>query len=98
MHHNGKPLGVEGYRAMLERDYEQIPDLHFTVALLVVGQNHIAPRLLFEVTPRADFLNLPVNGQKVIFHEHAFYTWRDSRIENVWSVIDKSAIERQLRL
>lgn len=96
VHHNGRLLGVEGYRAMLERDYQLIPDLHFTIQLLVTGQQHIACRLFFSVSPCGDFLGLPVNGRRIHFCEHAFYTWRDNRIENVWSVIDKSAIENQL--
>lgn len=97
VHHNGRYLGLEGYQAMLEQDYEQIPDLHFNIALLVAGQNDVACRLLFNVTPRAEFLELPVNGRKITFCEHAFYTYRSGLIGNVWSVIDKAAIERQLR-
>ena len=36
VHHNGRRLGLDGYRAMLEADYEQIPDLHFNIELLAV--------------------------------------------------------------
>ena len=32
--HNGKPLGLAGYRAMLEKDVEDIPDLEFSVAMV----------------------------------------------------------------
>lgn len=28
--HNGRPLGLPGYRAMLENDYRQIPDCGLT--------------------------------------------------------------------
>jgi predicted ester cyclase len=38
-----------------------------------------------------------VNGRKVSFSENVFYEFRDERIWNVWSVIDKAAIESQLR-
>jgi predicted ester cyclase len=43
------------------------------------------------------FLGLPVNGRKVSFAENVFYRFRENRIEEVWSVIDKAAIETQLR-
>ena len=33
--HNARPLGLPGYRAMLERDFREIPDLHFNIELLV---------------------------------------------------------------
>jgi predicted ester cyclase len=37
-----------------------------------------------------------VNGKKVRFTENVFYQWRDGKIEQVWSVIDKAAVEAQL--
>jgi predicted ester cyclase len=95
--HNGRPLGLNGYRAMLEDDFRQIPDLNFHVELLVADPPHIASRLRFDVTPTGEFLCLPVNGRKVCFAENVFYEFRDQRIREVWSVIDKAAIEAQLR-
>ncbi|MCC4290925.1 MAG: ester cyclase [Halomonas meridiana] len=38
-------LGLEGYRAMLEANYEQIPDLHFNIELLAIDSPHVACRL-----------------------------------------------------
>jgi predicted ester cyclase len=82
---------------MLEDDFRQIPDLNFRIELLVADPPHIASRLHFDVTPTGDFLGLPVNGRKVCFAENVFYGFRDLRIREVWSVIDKAAIEAQLR-
>lgn len=94
--HNGRTLGLEGYRDMLENDFQQIPDLRFDIRFLLADPSHIAARLWFEVTPKALFLGLPVNGRKVCFAENVFYEYRDSRIHEVCSVIDKAAIEAQL--
>jgi predicted ester cyclase len=94
---NGQRLRVEGYRAMLEKDYEQIPDLRFEIELLVVQPPRIACRLRFDVTPKGSFLDLPVNGRKVTFWENVFYAFQDGKIRDVRSVIDKAAIEAQLR-
>ncbi len=33
--HNGKRIGLAGYRQMLENDYASVPDLHFNIELLV---------------------------------------------------------------
>ena len=49
-----------------------------------------------DVAPPADFLGLAVNGRRVQFTENVFYEFDDSRIRQVWSVIDKVAIEAQL--
>lgn len=94
--HNGRPLGLDGYRAMLENDHAQIPDLHFQIERLIADPQQVACRLRFEVTPRGEFLGLPVDGRRVTFCEHALYVFREQKIHEVWSIIDKAAIEAQL--
>ena len=94
--HNGRPFGIGGYRAMLERDFAEIPDLRFAIDLLVAEPPHVASRLAFACSPRGAFLGLPVDGRRVTFAENVFYRFRDGRIDQVWSVIDKAAIEAQL--
>ncbi|HEV8391035.1 MAG TPA: ester cyclase [Dongiaceae bacterium] len=94
--HNGQRFGLSGYRAMLERDFRDIPDLHFDIQLLVSDPPHIASRLEFDCTPKGKFLGLPVNGKRVSFTENVFYEFRSEKIWQVWSVIDKAAIEAQL--
>jgi predicted ester cyclase len=94
--HNGRPLGLAGYRAMLENDFETIPDLQFNIELLVCEPPHVASRLKFDCRPKGLFLGLPVNGRRVVFTENVFYRFRDGRVAEVWSVLDKAAIEAQL--
>ena len=94
--HNGRRVGLAGYREMLERDFIEIPDLHFNIEMLVSAPPVIASRLRFDCTPKTKFLGLEVNGRKVSFAENVFYEFRDRKIRQVWSVIDKAAIEAQL--
>ncbi len=94
--HNGRPLGLRGYRAMLEEDFRAIPDLHFHIELLVADAAHVASRLAFDCSPSGRFLGLDINGRRISFAENVFYEFRDRKIVNVWSVIDKAAIEAQL--
>lgn len=96
--HNGRALGLSGYREMLERDFADIPDLRFSVELLVVDPPYVASRLHFDCTPRAMFMNLDVDGIEVSFAENVFYAVEKGKIAHVRSVIDKSAIESQLAL
>ncbi|CAN7587366.1 ester cyclase [Paraburkholderia terricola] len=94
--YNGQRIGLSGYREMLERDFREIPDLRFEIQLLVCEPPHIASRLHFDCTPIGTFLGLPVQGRRVAFAENVFYQFRGEKIQEVWSVIDKAAIERQL--
>ncbi|HEY8916070.1 MAG TPA: ester cyclase [Chitinophaga sp.] len=41
-------------------------------------------------------MGLPVNGRNIVFTENVFYRFQDRKIKEVWSVIDKAAIEAQL--
>ena len=94
--HNDRPFGLAGYRAMLEEDFAAIPDLHFQIERLVVEAPHVAARLRFDCTPKAMLFGLPVNGKRISFCENVIYEFRQRRIAQVWSVIDKAAIEAQI--
>ncbi|APA87679.1 ester cyclase [Paraburkholderia sprentiae WSM5005] len=94
--YNGQRIGLSGYREMLERDFREIPDLRFEIQLLVCEPPRIASRLQFDCTPIDTFLGLPVEGKRVAFAENVFYELLGNKIHEVWSVIDKAAVERQL--
>jgi predicted ester cyclase len=94
--HNGRPFGLAGYRAMLERDFDDIPDLKFNIEILICDPPHVASRLRFDCRPKGLFLGLPVNGKRIAFAENVFYQFRGGKIAEVWSVIDNAAIEAQL--
>ncbi|MFK9006550.1 ester cyclase [Pseudomonas pergaminensis] len=94
--YNAEVVGLAGYRAMLERDFREIPDLVFHIQLLVADPPTVASRLNFKVTPRGEFFGLPINGRQVRFDEHVFYEVVDGKFAHVWSVIDTAAIAQKL--
>jgi len=94
--HNGRRIGLSGYRDMLEKDFDDIPDLHFNIRMLISDPPRLASRLGFECRPKGMFLGLNVDGRKISFAENVFYEFRNEKIIEVWSVIDKAAIEAQL--
>lgn len=94
--HNGNGLGLAGYRAMLEQNVRDIPDLHFAIVLLVCDAGRIACRLWFDCTPTGRFLGLAIDGRRIRFAENVFYEIRNGKIAEVWSVLDKAALETQL--
>jgi predicted ester cyclase len=81
---------------MLERDFDEIPDLFFNIRMLISDPPYIASRLGFDCMPKGAFLGLHVNGKRVSFSENVIYEFRSEKIVQVWSVIDKAAIEAQL--
>ena len=93
--HNARRLGLHGYQSMLQADYRDIPDLRFEVEFLVIDPPKLAARLAFNCTPAGEFLGLAVNGTRISFAENVFYAFEHGRIREVWSIIDKEAIEAQ---
>jgi predicted ester cyclase len=96
VYYNGQRIGLLGYREMLEKDFYEIPDLYFDIQLLISDPPYIASRLKFDCTPKGKFLGLQVDGKRLSFSENVFYEFRGEKIWQVWSVIDKAAIEAQL--
>ena len=94
--YNGQRIGIFAYREMLEDDFHKIPDLHFNIQLLISDPPYVASRLSFDCTPTGKFLGLDVNRKRVFFSENVFYQFRGEKIEQVWSIIDKAALEAQL--
>ncbi|MEI4488789.1 ester cyclase [Frigidibacter sp. MR17.14] len=57
--YNGTVIGLDGYRAMLERDVAAIPDLQFNVALLLSDPPMSQHGLPSTALPRVNCLALP---------------------------------------
>ena len=93
---NGQQINLSGYREMLESNYSDIPDLKFTPEFVLSEPPYVASRLRFDCTPTGEFLGLRINGKRISFAENVFYEFRADKIVQVWSVIDKAAIEAQL--
>jgi predicted ester cyclase len=70
--HNGRPVKLSGYRDMLVKDFEDIPDLRFNIQLLACSRPLVAARLAFKCSPKGKFLGLSVNGRMVSFAENVF--------------------------
>ena len=94
--HNSEQLGLSGYQRMLEKAFTEIPDLFFNIELLVSDPPCIASRIRFDCAPKDKFLGLDIHGRRVSFTENVFYEFRDEKIVQVWSILDKAAIEAQL--
>ncbi|RVI56993.1 ester cyclase [Sinorhizobium medicae] len=94
--HNGRLLGLSGYRSMLVKDFEDIPDLLFKIDRLACEPPLIAARLKFDCSPKGSFLGLAINGRRISFAENVFYEVTNGKIADVFSVIDKTAIEDQI--
>jgi len=95
--YNGERMTRRQDWGMIAADAAAIPDLVFAAEVVVAAGDRVACRLVFDCTPRSEFLGFTPNGRRLVFAEHVFYRFRDGRITEVASLIDRPAIERQLR-
>jgi|GEM_PF-86853 len=92
--HNGKPLGLAGYRQMFEQLHRELPNLHFDIELLIAEAPLLAARLKFDCGPPVSIPGLPESAVKVVLNENAFYKFRDGKICQIWSTVE-AVQERQ---
>jgi predicted ester cyclase len=95
--YNDEPMTRQEYENLLAEDVRAIPDLKYQIQALVIQGGQVACRLWFDCTPEREFLGLEPTGARVGFAEHVFYEFDDGRIRRVRSLIDRSAVERQLQ-
>jgi predicted ester cyclase len=95
--YNGETMTRRQYQDLIAADIAAIPDLIFDAHIIVASDDQLACRLVFDCTPQHEFLGFSPNGERLCFAEHVFYHFRDGRIAAVWSLIDRPAIEAQLR-
>ena len=95
--YNGETMTRRQYQDLIAADITAIPDLFFDAQIVVASGAQVACRLVFDCTPQHEFLGFSANGERLSFAEHVFYQFRDGRIAAVWSLIDRPAIEAQLR-
>jgi predicted ester cyclase len=95
--YNGETMTRRQYQDLIADDITAIPDLFFDAQIVVASGDQVACRLVFDCTPQHEFLGFSPNGERLSFAEHVFYQFRDGRIAAVWSLIDRPAIEAQLR-
>ena len=68
--YNGRLLGLDGYRAMLESDTHAVPDLQFIPEILLADDHVVSCRLFFQCTPKHGFLGFDPTGGRLSFPEH----------------------------
>nr|WP_221373786.1 ester cyclase [Actinoplanes polyasparticus] len=95
--YNDKPITRAEYAALIAHDLAAAPDLFYDARIIVATDTRIACRILFVTTPQSDFLGYPAAGVRLTFAEHVFYDFVDHRIAAVTSLIDRHAIQSQLR-
>ena len=93
---NDEPVALADYRSSIAGNIDAVPDFHWQIDQLLVDGDDVAVRLTDTGTPTARWLGLAPTGKSVRASEFAFYHYRDGKIDQMWFLLDRSEITRQI--
>lgn len=95
--HNGERMTrEEWWEGPVGKTIVAMPDFHWNVEEAVVCGDRIFVRYQDEGTPSAPWLGHEPNGGSVSFREYVFYTAREGKLVEFWSLFDGLAAIEQL--
>ena len=81
VHHNCRRIRLAGYREMLERDFLEIPDLHFNIQLLISDPPYVASSCLeFDCSPEGRIPAVCKNVREFLLLRMYFMNLRMKRL------------------
>ncbi|KAI0405447.1 hypothetical protein F4802DRAFT_563255 [Xylaria palmicola] len=98
--HNARRLSLDEYRLLIREALTAVPDIVFGLADDAVvadgATQRVAARIEFTGTPTGTLAGVEATGRPVHFNEHVTYSFRDGKIDRVWSIVDWESYRRQL--
>ncbi|KAI1419807.1 SnoaL-like polyketide cyclase-domain-containing protein [Xylaria sp. FL1777] len=97
--HNTRRLPLDQYRLLMQDAFTAIPDIVFGIDTVVADERaqRVAVRLQFTGTPTGTFAGAEPTGRSVRFGEFVTYSFRDGKIDRVWSIVDWKTYRQQLQ-
>jgi predicted ester cyclase len=91
----GAPNGREGYQRLIKAFRAALPDLTFTVQMVLAEGNRIAIQLTAKGTHEGNFLEFRPTHRPVTFSSLAFFTLENGKITDRFGVSDVSSVIMQ---
>jgi predicted ester cyclase len=91
----GMPGGREGYRQLVTAFRTALPDLTFTVQMLLAEGDRVAVQLAAKGTHKANFLEFRPTNRPVAFASLGFFTVKNGKITDRFGVSDVPAVIMQ---
>ena len=89
-------LDLEGLRRFYSALWAAFPDLHITIDDMVGEGDKVAWRLTATGTQKGEFKGVPPTGVKVTFGAQYIFRFRDRKIVERWTSLDRLGLMVQL--
>jgi len=90
------PRGREGVGSVVQALRGALPDLHYRIEDVVIGESSVAVRATMTGTHRGDLFGLPPTGRSVRVTQMTFEHFRDDKIIEHHRLTDDLSMLRQL--
>jgi len=95
--HNGKQLGLHGYKELLLQNIIE-NDIHIEIKRLVADDSHVAAVLIFTTGPSTKGLvGIDFDGHPFSYAENVIYDFKDGKIAEVHSLFDIDTVRSHAR-
>ena len=91
-----QPLGFEAMKDFYHGLWDAFPDLRITVEDMVGEDDEVAWRLTVAGTHEAEFRGVPATGKEVTFAAQYVFRFRDGKIIERWTNLDRLGVLVQL--
>lgn len=91
-----RTMRVDELRNIVRRWHVGFPDLLFDVHAVVASGEHAAAHATLRGTHRGVWRDLEPTGRSISVEHMFFFRFEDSRIVEVWELLDRSELLRQL--
>ena len=88
----GEMTPLADYARTIASNIEAVPDFHWEIQDLVTDGSSVGVRLEDSGTPQANWLGIAPSGRSMRFQEFAFYRFQDSKIAEMWFMLDIPSI------
>jgi steroid delta-isomerase-like uncharacterized protein len=90
------PRGRDGVGVVVQALRQGMPDLHYQIEDMVVGEDAVAVRSIMTGTHRGDLFGMPATGKTVRVAQMTFERFRDGLIVTHHRLTDDLSLLRQL--
>ncbi|KAK5937591.1 hypothetical protein PMZ80_010211 [Knufia obscura] len=95
--HNGKQLGLQGYKELLLGNIIN-NDIHIEIKRLVADDSHIAAVLIFTTSSSTkELVGIELDSQPFSYVENVIYDFKDGKIAEVHSLFDIDTVRSHAR-
>jgi steroid delta-isomerase-like uncharacterized protein len=97
--HAPVPVGATGQQALkqvMASLYRGFPDLHLALEDMIAEEDKVVGRQTVTGTHRGEYMGLPATGKSVVYDEIFIFRFANSRIVEIWGVVDVFSQMKQL--